>query len=124
MVPYKLFSFDETAKVTCNSNKCGRGPRRGIYLQADGWTRALHRSQQRMHSFTAGTPSAALEDLGEWDADYAAESASDPDAAAVEEVQGLPAPPVIEVSASLGELALFVSGRVCTDWWPPEVRSG
>lgn len=77
-----------------------------------------------MHSLTAGTPIAALEDLGEWDADSAAESASDPATAAVEEMQGLPSPPLIEVSASLGELALFVSGRVCTDWWPPEVRSG
>ena len=29
--------------------------------------------------------------------------------------------PTLEVRASLGEFAIFVSGRVCDDWWP-EVR--
>ena len=28
----------------------------------------------------------------------------------------------MELQASLGELALYVSGRPCEVWWPPEVR--
>ena len=27
----------------------------------------------------------------------------------------------LEVAVSLGEVALFVSGRPCEQWWPPEV---
>ena len=76
-----------------------------------------------MHSLTAGRPRAALEGLEDTDAPLAEAVASEPLESAVDEVQGLPEPAIIEVSASLGELALFVSGRVCEDWWPPVVSS-
>ena len=33
-----------------------------------------------------------------------------------------PAQAPLELQASLGELALYVSGRPCEVWWPPEVR--
>lgn len=87
--------------------------------QAEAWCKALHRSQQRMHTLTAGKQSAALADLGDWDAGGADEAA--PQTEAPEDIQGLPAPPIIQIYASLGELALFMSGRVCDDWWPPQV---
>ena len=72
-----------------------------------------------MHTLTAGKQSAALTDLGDWEASGTDVAA--PQSEASEDIDGLPAPPIIQIFANLGELALFMSGRVCEDWWPPQV---
>ena len=30
--------------------------------------------------------------------------------------------PTLEVRASLGEFSIFVSGRVCDNWWPEDTN--
>ena len=63
-----------------------------------------------------------MDDMGDSDPNSPEAAVLELSGAAVEEMEGLPQPAIIEVSASLGELALFVSGRICEDWWPPVVR--
>ena len=66
-----------------------------------------------MRNLTASRATGASDDVGSTDS--AAIDASEASAA-----EAL-AKPLIELRAGLGELALFVSGRVCDDWWPSQV---
>ena len=63
--------------------------------------------------------------------DLDAETASLPSSVSREDLQtaasmsqsepGKQAQSPIEIEVSLGEVALYVSGRPCETWWPPEV---
>lgn len=91
--------------------------------QVQAWSRDLHCSQLHMRNLTASRPTEPSGDLS---------SAGDAIASAPADAQGAtdsgsaaasPAKPLIEIRAGLGELSLFVSGRVCDDWWPPEASA-
>lgn len=53
-------------------------------------------------------------DLQEWDS--ASMASSEGGALATADSQK----PAMEIRASLGEFAIFVSGSVCDDWWPAD----
>lgn len=95
---------------------CRRYSAGGCCVQASMWLQHLLRSQQTLRML-AGTAGAEAADSGEL-----------PDSASVAsggDASGQPSPASrqvkLSVTAQLGEVALFVSGRPADVWWPAEV---
>ncbi len=79
-------------------------------MQADAWHTAMKHTRQAMEALAGGgRESGNMED---WESSSVASSEGGALAAGAGEK------PTLEVRASLGEFAIFVSGRVCDDWWP------
>lgn len=95
-----------------------------VSLQAAAWYQHLIKSAERMRDL-AGTSDQPLS------IDLDAESASIISSVSRDDLQKAASsgqPPSaeqgqspLEVAVSLGEVALYVSGRPCETWWPPEV---
>ena len=100
-----------------------------VLRQADEWQKQLARSAQQMQavagqqgaadlSMDLDTDSASLSSVSQQDLMEAAARSASP--APADAGGGATAP--MQVQAQLGELALYVSGRPCSVWWPPEAR--
>lgn len=88
-------------------------------VQVSDWCNRLRQSKQTMLELS-GRKDISADDvvqLGSQDLDDASESPMDVDES---EVLQKPAT-MLSLTAELGELALFVSGRTGEVWWPPEV---
>lgn len=97
-----------------------------LYLQASIWHSHLSKSADRMRELAGGRDYSLGIDLD-------SETASLPSSVSREDLHKVasnlsqttldsqqPQSPM-QVVVSLGEVALFVSGRPCKTWWPPEV---
>jgi hypothetical protein len=96
----------------------------GMPEQAREWRKQLGRSQEMMQEVSGGSRLAA--DFGGTDASSEDEEDGEDDDNVTEPDQTTPGPKPsdISITAELGELALFVSGRTPNVWWPPDqVRS-
>ncbi|KAK9834254.1 hypothetical protein WJX81_000411 [Elliptochloris bilobata] len=100
--------------------------------EAEDWHRQLLRSQQQTLAVAGRDPLSHSADAAAFESETGSSlgAASDgggaPDAGASAAAGGAAdEPPVsISVSAELGELAVFVSGRTADVWWPPEDLDG
>lgn len=79
-------------------------------VQADAWHTAMKHSRQAMEALAGGGGECG--NMEDWESPSVASSEGGALAAGAGEK------PTLEVWASLGEFAIFVSGRVCDDWWP------
>lgn len=78
-------------------------------LQADGWHAAMKQSRAALEALAGRSHE---ETSREW------ESVS----VTSEEGGANDQKPTMEVRASLGEFSIFVSGRVCDNWWPEDTN--
>lgn len=89
-------------------------------VQVEAWKAAMTQSRHAIEALT-GAAAAPSGDLSDWDSSSAvdSETGTQPgDSASAD-----PNKPTLELRASLGEFAIFLSGRVAKDWWPEEVDS-
>lgn len=87
-------------------------------MQVEAWKAAMVQSRHALGALT-GAGAAPSADLGDWDsASVSGSEAGGPPSAPPE---ADPSKPTLELRASLGEFAIFLSGRVAKDWWPVEV---
>jgi hypothetical protein len=76
--------------------------------QAEGWHAAMKQSRAALEALAGRSHGEATSQ--EW------ESVS----VTSEEGGANDQKPTLEVRASLGEFSIFVSGRVCENWWPED----
>lgn len=82
------------------------------WSQAEGWQAAMKQSRAALEALAGdGNAEAALQ---EWDSTSMASSEAGVVGAADSQK------PTMQIRASLGEFAIFVSGRVSEDWWPDD----
>lgn len=101
----------------CAATSCAQRSSSLLLLQADAWHTAMKHSRQAMEALAGGGGGGGGADanLEDWDAMSVASSEG---AAPASGAAAAGQKPTLEVRASLGEFAIFVSGRVCDDWWP------
>ena len=91
-----------------------------LCAQAEKWLHQLLRSQQGMRLLAGHQPEQELGEAGELP--DSASVAGSTDASQASQTTSSMAQAKLSVSAKLGEVALFVSGRSADVWWPAEVR--
>lgn len=97
-----------------------KGHRTTRPVQVEAWKAAMMQSRHAIAALT-GAAAAPSGDLSDWDSSSAvdSEAGTQPGDSAPAD----PNKPTLELRASLGEFAIFLSGRVAKDWWPQEVDS-
>ena len=90
-------------------------------MQVEAWKAAMMQSRHAIEALT-GAAAAPSGDLSDWDSSSAvgSETGTQPGG---ESAPADPNKPSLKLRASLGEFAIFLSGRVAKDWWPEEVDS-
>jgi hypothetical protein len=81
-----------------------------LSLQAEGWQTAMKQSRAALEALS-GHGDGELTSR-EWDSMSMSSSEGG--------AQANGQKPTMEIRASLGEFAIFVSGRVCNNWWPSD----
>ncbi|KAK9815130.1 hypothetical protein WJX73_008307 [Symbiochloris irregularis] len=88
--------------------------------EADKWLEHLMRSQQAMRLLAGPLGDSQILDQGSGDDNTSVAGSTEASQEASQTVGTGAAQPKISLSARLGEVALFVSGRAAPVWWPAE----